>query len=379
MDKITAIINFVLIAGVIQGFVFNIVTLFSGKKFSRAILYLNLTVLFISLNNLQAWLSDNNYIPNDLFYIKQLLVPWYLFILPFFYSFLRYFLHIQKLISGYVKTSVILFGIELILRLGVISYTYYFDDKDLYNVRVYTIIEDLVNLVFSLFIFYKAWVLVFKKERTYKNILSYDDLSWVKLFLRIGFFVMMLWVFAKMIDVIYENDSGYVFLRLADSILLYWIGYRGLIKYYIVQDRIQLRSNISSRRDVLNLGDGYPSEWLNDKHLDEFNKINAYILENQRFLDPNLTMNILALEMDMSVSHFSKLVNKYSGYNFSDYINALRVEQAKKLLSDPEFNRYTIISVGLECGFNSKSTFYSAFKKFTNLTPTDYQQQKSHV
>jgi AraC-like DNA-binding protein len=86
-------------------------------------------------------------------------------------------------------------------------------------------------------------------------------------------------------------------------------------------------------------------------------------------------MESVASDLGMSKSYFSKLVNSYSSYNFSDFINSLRVEQAKKFLSDDEFSQYTIVAIGLECGFNSKSTFYSAFKKFTSETPTSYREQ----
>jgi len=70
----------------------------------------------------------------------------------------------------------------------------------------------------------------------------------------------------------------------------------------------------------------------------------------------------------------SKLINNYSEYNFSDYINSLRVAQAKALLKDDDFDNYTIVAIGLECGFNSRSTFYTAFKKFTDLTPSEYRK-----
>ena len=57
----------------------------------------------------------------------------------------------------------------------------------------------------------------------------------------------------------------------------------------------------------------------------------------------------------------------------SDYINEFRVDHSKKLIRDPEFKNYTVVSMGLESGFNSKSTFYSAFKKFTNMTPVEFR------
>ena len=67
----------------------------------------------------------------------------------------------------------------------------------------------------------------------------------------------------------------------------------------------------------------------------------------------------LAEKQKISVSHLSKLINSFSNYNFSDYINSLRIEQAKKLLDDDSFDQYTIVAIGLESGFNSKSTFYN--------------------
>jgi AraC-like DNA-binding protein len=116
-------------------------------------------------------------------------------------------------------------------------------------------------------------------------------------------------------------------------------------------------------------------EFFNEKHENDFKKIRNHIIEAKLYLDPLLSMDTVASEMGMSKSYFSKLINSYSNYNFSDFVNSLRVAQAKKFLSDGEFSQYTIVAIGLECGFNSKSTFYSAFKKFTSETPTTYRAQ----
>ena len=368
------IVNFLLIAGVIQGFVFNLVTLFFRKKFSIVILYLNLTVLFISLNNLQAWLRDNGY-SLDLFYVKNLYVPWYLLILPMFYAFLIHFLRVHNKIKGFVKLSLIIFAVEFVLRSGVIAYVYYYvEGRPIEYIDTYTIIEDVFNLIFSLFIFYKACVLVFRREKTYKIMLSYDDLNWIKLFLVIGSVLMMLWTLAKVMDIAQGIKWGYSLLRLGTSLLLYWIGYQGLYRYNVVQDRIMLRKDIAKSEKFIDIS-STPNPEMNEKHQREFEKYHQYIINNKRFLDPDLTMNSLSTELGVSVSHLSKLINSYSGYNFSDYVNSLRVEQAKRFLADPDFNHYTIVSIGLECGFNSRSTFYAAFKKFTLQTPTEYQDE----
>jgi AraC-like DNA-binding protein len=169
-------------------------------------------------------------------------------------------------------------------------------------------------------------------------------------------------------------------MRLAISILLYWIGYQGLFRYTIVQDRILLRKSlIANQYKDIAVKRAIPdrSDFVNDKHDKAFGTIENTLVIEQKFLDPLMSMERLAEEVAMSTSHLSKLINHYSGQNFSDYINELRVNQAKKLLSDKDFSKYTIVSIGLECGFNSKSTFYTAFKKFTNQTPSDFRNQHS--
>jgi len=160
--------------------------------------------------------------------------------------------------------------------------------------------------------------------------------------------------------------------------LLYWIGYQGFYKYNVVEDRIFLRSSINENRVLITSEsqlnfEKQPDDFFNEKHETDFKKIRNHIIDTKQYLDPLLSMEATAAELGMSKSYFSKLINSYSNYNFSDFINFLRVEQAKNFLSDDEFSQYTIVAIGLECGFNSKSTFYSAFKKFTSETPTTYR------
>ena len=57
-------------------------------------------------------------------------------------------------------------------------------------------------------------------------------------------------------------------------------------------------------------------------------------------------------------------------------MNGYRVEEAKRLLVDPRNQNYTILSVGFEAGFNSKTTFNTVFKKFTGFTPTEFREKK---
>ena len=88
-----------------------------------------------------------------------------------------------------------------------------------------------------------------------------------------------------------------------------------------------------------------------------------------------MSLDALAGDLKISSSLLSQIINNYGKNNFADYINKYRVEQVKELLIDDNYKDYTIRAIGLESGFNSKSTFYTAFKKFTHLTPVNYKKQ----
>lgn len=379
MDLVV-IINFLLIAGVIQGFGFNLVTIFVKKKYGKTVIFLNLVVLFISLNNLQRWLIDNGY-SSDLFLLKQLLIPWYLLIFPMFYAFTSHFLTIEKKVVDFIKITLIIFVIEVVIRLCLISYVYYeIPDNNDFLIRKYTTIEDVFNLIYCIFIFINTCLLIFRKHHLLTYILAYDDLKWLKLFIRLGVFVVIFWAIAVIIKSSTGNETAYIPLRLSTSLLLYWIGYQGFYKYNVVQDRIFLRNTLN-KNDLLissNSKDtetGSSDDFFNEKHQKEFGTIKNYIIDSKLYLNPLLSQEVICSSLGISKSHFSKLINSYSSYNFSDFINSLRVEQAKKFLSNDDFSAYTIVAIGLECGFNSKSTFYSAFKKFTSETPTSFRAQ----
>lgn len=375
MDAIS-ILNFILVIGAIQGFAFNIFTIhISRRRVSRAVIYLNLTVLSLSLNNLQAWFLDSFQL--DTFFLREVLIPWDLLILPVFHSFLVYYLRIEDTTKRYIRLASIIFFILILLRTILITGTYYLvPENDVFLIRNFTIFEEIFIAGFSLFIFYKCYQLLFRRQDLYPFLLRFENIGWLKTIWKLGIAMFILWVIAISLFNTTGDIIGYQILRLGLSVLIYWIGYQGFYRYHTINDRISIRRSISSHK-ALQKKEGMPltsnKSDLNTKHRKDFEKVDAYIIEKQRFLDPYLGLEELANELDMSAAHLSRLINTYSDHNFSDYINSLRIQQAKELLNDDSFCRYTIVSIGLECGFNSKSTFYAAFKKFTSQTPSEYR------
>lgn len=106
-----------------------------------------------------------------------------------------------------------------------------------------------------------------------------------------------------------------------------------------------------------------------------YKKLHALMHDKKIYKNPDLTLNSVASLLEISSNYVSQMINKLSGCNFSDYINNYRIEDVKLKLKNKSFSHYTILSIGLEAGFNSKSTFYSAFKKHTGISPTEFRQQ----
>jgi AraC-like DNA-binding protein len=104
-------------------------------------------------------------------------------------------------------------------------------------------------------------------------------------------------------------------------------------------------------------------------------KLKRVMMEKQLFRNPNLKVNDLAKEVNVSGHQLSQILNNNIEKNFTLFVNEYRIDEACKLLS--ENTNLTIDAVGAEVGFNAKSTFFSTFKKIKGMTPSAYQQANS--
>ena len=107
--------------------------------------------------------------------------------------------------------------------------------------------------------------------------------------------------------------------------------------------------------------------------------INAYMLKEKPFLNMDYSIKTLSNEIGIPSRELSKLMNQYLNQNFHDFINNYRVEEFKRLVQDPESRKYSILSLAMEAGFRSKSTFNTAFKKFAGETPSEYCKKQSCI
>lgn len=105
----------------------------------------------------------------------------------------------------------------------------------------------------------------------------------------------------------------------------------------------------------------------------QIEQLKNFMAEKEPFLNPSLTIQELADQVNIPVRELSVLINHHINQHFFDFVNEYRIKKAMTILKDPMKREYTVLEILYEVGFNSKSSFHTSFKKYTNQTPTTFR------
>ncbi len=105
----------------------------------------------------------------------------------------------------------------------------------------------------------------------------------------------------------------------------------------------------------------------------QIEQLKNFMEEKEPFLNPSLTIQELADQVEIPVRELSVLINHHLNQHFFDFVNEYRVKKAMTILKDPKKKEFTVLEILYEVGFNSKSSFHTSFKKYTNQTPTAFK------
>ncbi len=101
-------------------------------------------------------------------------------------------------------------------------------------------------------------------------------------------------------------------------------------------------------------------------------KLKSVMETEELYLNPDLRITDLASLMNVAVPHMSQIINEGTGDTFYDFVNSYRIQRAKQLLLDQDYEKYTIWAIAIDSGFSNKTTFNRTFKKHTGVTPSAY-------
>lgn len=197
-------------------------------------------------------------------------------------------------------------------------------------------------------------------------------INWLK-FLVIGFMVVMfsevILAGAKVANLFYPISLG-VFSRFGltgnylSFFLVNLLVFTAIRHFWIFE---QVNDEPSAEKPI-------DEHFINPEKAEE---IDATIRKRKTYMDPDITLDKLADSLGIFPRDLSMLINRHFGVNFYEFINRYRIEEAKKMLIDPKYKNTTITDVYLAVGFNSKSVFYTFFKKFEGITPSNYRHLSS--
>ncbi|WP_158267957.1 AraC family transcriptional regulator [Elizabethkingia sp. YR214] len=194
---------------------------------------------------------------------------------------------------------------------------------------------------------------------------------------------LILWISIIWVLVILTDQVNIIYG--AVTIFIIWLGYFGIKQVHIFNQSnfvpigyfpaspesfIKDESNISDINDKK-----YQKSGLTEDNIEDIHSRLIQLLDTEKpFVNPNLTLNELAKMLDVHPNSLSQVINSKGEKNFYELINEKRISEYLDKISDPENKQYTLLAIAFECGFNSKTSFNRNFKKYTGLTPSEYQK-----
>ncbi|MCH2083020.1 MAG: helix-turn-helix transcriptional regulator [Saprospiraceae bacterium] len=223
-----------------------------------------------------------------------------------------------------------------------------------------------IYIVASILIIIYARKALFLLQAEIKGIqIQYERIQWIRKIVR-SFLVYFLIVLAILIaDLIVYNlslgNSYFYFTRFyyypfftGISVLTYWVGIEGFKRKD--EEGIQKQQVLSDTKQ---------------QQLEHLAKsLNLLMQKEQLYKNPTLSINELAEQLGVKGYLLSLCLKQIFQQKFSDYINELRVAEVQRLLKDPRKAHYTLLSLAMEAGFNSKSSFNRAVKKHLGILPS---------
>jgi len=222
-----------------------------------------------------------------------------------------------------------------------------------------------------------------KNPGEYFNELTPVHSRWIKQFILISGFVTICVAFASFaLYINYPQGHEYRYTFILLSFFIYWISYVALQQPAVFDIIKGYGKNEIKESEPANLltfyrqNEKYANSTLTEEEASAIcNRLSELVLNDRFYLNPQYTINQMAEALQCSRHHLSQVLNEKMKLSYNDYINGLRLDEARKLLIQPQLNGYKISSVAYDAGFNSLSTFNEVFKKHTGKTPTEYRKE----
>ena len=384
------ILAFIAGFGILQGFLLSGLLYFHPKSDKSVNIYLSLYIFFISavmtipfMMNVIGW--QNSYFIQPLPLVPGILLYFYILSFKQTINWRKAWLHFIIVLIFFFLTY---FNLKAMSEI-------YPDAKEVpaeglkRPLTLFVMISRAIQQVIYYFLARRALNSYQRSIHHLYSEISRIDLRWAR-FLINGYLILIcsfLIIFPLMLRFPeYFNSLLLITMGIATP-YIYMAAYKGFTQHTIWQVRPQVskeavQEEIHIAEEIV-VDNNHPAKQkmdrsgINDERTAELTKRITLLMEKDKlYQETELTLQQLAVKLDVPAYQVSLALNDGMKKSFYDVVNGYRVEEAKRLLLDGNSRNYTILSVGFEAGFNSKTTFNTVFKKFTGLTPTEFREKE---
>ncbi len=356
------------------------------KNKQRSDIFLSLFFILVGAELTYRFLRATNFSPSNTWLVAFDLIYWIL-LGPTVYLYACFVIRRDQKFKKYMLLHLVPLAIILI------PYVHFLNLSPLTGFFAYSnnhaVYRWIIDILWEYCVLAYLIVLIIRLIRLRKEVPGYfssrkrKDLSWL-LYLSAGFatniMTSSILYYLDILQVISMPDSTFYFQVIILILYLLGIGIFGYRQKGIFSDyEMHEVSNIHFQGKLGPVPERefkYRKSGLQeDENRILLNDLIKLMKTQQPYIDCELNLQGLALKLNTSVHKLSQVINEHFRQNFFDFINSYRIEEVKKLLQDSKNNNLKVISLAYDCGFNSKSAFYTAFKKDTGTTPVEYRRK----
>ncbi len=360
------VFQFISFIGAGQGLILSIVFL-SGKNISLTRKLMGIFILFFSLGLLEPYMEANlTQYPFFKWTFTVLALGNFLYG-PLIYLFVYYLVKSQRTFrsSHYLHFSPFALGLTLEIITVLIGGNSFFES----DLAGFIAFEGLIIQI----LFYNIlaiWLLrKYRNQPTQnENIHNSKDIQWLEFFL---IFITCIYVLSFTIShlIIFglEVNKFYLLVQLTITVGIYLLSYKSML----IPEVFNLKTGHSKNGMKKYERSGLKEE----KAISYREQLTQYMNKEKPYRNPNITIDQVAKDMEISRHHLTQVINEHFNKNFYAFVNDYRVEEVKQMIMDDKFNHLNLSALGLEAGFKSKTAFNTNFKKVTGLTPSEWKNQ----
>ncbi|NJK86709.1 MAG: helix-turn-helix transcriptional regulator [Bacteroidales bacterium] len=200
-------------------------------------------------------------------------------------------------------------------------------------------------------------IVFFDLKKNLKNTKNIDK-QWIKIV-----FVCFVIIWSS-VNLLFINFNLYFLELLVILLITFYIGVFHAFKFYGFKSGDRLKTA------------KYANSKLSEEEEAGIMQQLIHLMESEKlYMDSGITLPKVSQNLKIRPHKLSQVINQRMNMTFNEYINSYRIKEIKKAISKPEFQDTKIASLAFDYGFNSLSSFHSAFKKFTSYTPAQYRNE----